>query len=94
MPDVYYAEGMTDELLTHQELAAKLKVSRRTVDRLLAAGLLPARRVGSLKRFVWAEVQAALPSATVAEPIRRQAVPGGDLVAMLKNRVRQPRRIS
>ena len=53
-----------DELLTTQEVADRLKVGHRTIDRMCADGRLPFLRVAGRgaghRRFVWAEVIQAL----------------------------------
>jgi len=49
-----------DELLTTQELAERLKVSQRTVDRMVQAERLPFVRVAGRgnghRRFIWDDV--------------------------------------
>lgn len=76
------------ELLTAAELKAKLKISTTTYYRLLTAGQLPHRMLNTSRRFVWAEVVAALPKGPA--PVRRME--GGprplDLVAIIKERAR------
>lgn len=74
------------ELLTIHEVAARLKISRRQADRLVANGVLTVRQVGGRKRFWWSEVLAAFP------PVVRGAAPSSagpaplDLVAYLKRK--------
>ena len=76
------------ELLTVAELRAKLKISSTTYYRLLGAGHLPHRLLGTSRRFVWTEVVAALPKGPMpvraVEPYRRPL----DMVAILKERAR------
>lgn len=55
-----------DELLTPQELAARMKVSARSVARLVKGGLVPARAVLGRVRFYWPEVVASLPRVPAA----------------------------
>lgn len=82
---------MDDGLLDYDELAARLKISKRQVFTLLKAGVVPARLVGRVRRFYWPEVLAALPRATApCAPLRGPAM---ELVPMLKERVRQQRRM-
>lgn len=50
----------TGELLTLDELAAFLKVSRDTVYRMAQTGKIPAVKVGNQWRFAQAEVMAGL----------------------------------
>lgn len=50
----------TGELLTLEELAAFLKVSRDTVYRMAQKGKIPAVKVGNQWRFAQAEVMTAL----------------------------------
>lgn len=47
-------------LLTKRELADRLQLSTRTIDRHVRAGLLPFRLAGSRRRFDPAEVVAFL----------------------------------
>ena len=49
---------MSEALLTIQQAAERLGVSTKTVDRLVAAGQMPAVYVGSLKRFTPADLDA------------------------------------
>ena len=55
-----------EHLLTSEELAARLKVSRRTVARLVKGGLVPALVVLGCVRFYWPEVVPALPRVPAA----------------------------
>lgn len=59
------------ELLTHCELASRLKVSVRTVRRMAAAGTIPGRQVGGRVRFSWPEVVASLPVSGPVQAVRR-----------------------
>lgn len=55
---------MTFEVLSYAALASRLALSVRTLRRKLAAGTIPARRVGKRALAVdWPAVWAALPSA-------------------------------
>ncbi len=74
-------------LLTPSELQTALKISPRTYHRLIAAGSLPCRLIGSHRRFVLEEVVAALPRPTVPTPPVR--TPHYDITAMLKQRAKQ-----
>ena len=82
------ATNMSDlDLLTPQELAVRLRLSLRSVRRLVAAGAIPFRLVGTVKRFVWSEVVAALPAGPV--PIASNQGPTSiDMVAYLKEKAR------
>ena len=51
-----YCPRMTRELLTTDELAERLKVSRRTVQRRMAAGEIPHLQFGGAVRFDWEAV--------------------------------------
>lgn len=62
---------MDGEKLTYQEIAARLKVSVRTVRRRLAAGLIPARTCGRRVLFDFDAVWAALPDARAAQATSR-----------------------
>ena len=50
----------SNELLNRDEAAAMLRVSVRTVDRLIESGELPAAKVGRSVRVARADVQALL----------------------------------
>lgn len=83
-----------DELLGYDELTAKLRVSRSTVERQVRDGVIPFRWVGSRKRFYWPDVLAALPSTFVGPPGRASGLGQGapDVVTHLKRLVpRRPR---
>lgn len=86
----------SDDLLTPHELAARLRLSLRSVRRLVAAGRVPYRLVGTVKRFVWAEVVAALPKGPVPVAPRGAAdvSPSIDMYAYIKDKARtwQPSR--
>lgn len=79
---------MDQELLRVTELAARLKCSRRFVDRLVAKGVIPYRFAGRAKRYYWPDVLAALPSAHVEPPGRAVGSGQGapDLIAHLKRK--------
>ena len=68
---------MADALLTIQECAAELKVSVRTVWRMVRDKQIPVTWVRESARFEWEKVKAALPSERPrllpdrVEPIRR-----------------------
>lgn len=62
-------------LLTPQEVAARLRVSVRTVVRLQKSGVVPGRAVLGRIRFSWPEVVARLPLAPAAAS-GRASVPG------------------
>jgi|GEM_PF-6500376 len=49
-----------DELLTKQELAARFKVSVRTIEKWSKDGFLPRIHIVSVVRFYWPEVVAHL----------------------------------
>ena len=58
-------------MLTPKELAQRLKVSERTVLRMVKGGIVPARAVLGKIRLFWPEVKAALPpvaASRVSEP--------------------------
>lgn len=82
---------LDQELLTPNELAARLKCSRRTVMRDYADGQIPARLVRGLVRFYWPDVLKALP---VSQPVRHRAptvrpgMSGNELVLRLKESAR------
>ena len=45
-----------DEMLTKKELAAKLKVTTRTIENWQADGLLPYIKISSVVLFFWPEI--------------------------------------
>jgi len=49
-----------DEMLTKQEMAARFKVSVRTIENWLNDGFLPRIRITRVVRFYWPEVVAHL----------------------------------
>ena len=49
-----------DEMLTKDELATKLKVTARTLEKWQAAGLLPYFKISSVVLFYWPDVLAHL----------------------------------
>jgi excisionase family DNA binding protein len=61
-------------LLPEEELATSLRVSRKTIKRLVAQGL-PARRVGSLVRYDLVEVKAWLKSRDEAGELTEEPAP-------------------
>lgn len=60
------AEQLTEVLLTPREVAERLKISEKSVRRLVQAGRIPARVVVGKIRLCWSEVVASLPLAPVA----------------------------
>ena len=50
---------MSEKLLTVREVARRWQVSRRTIERRVAAGELVATKVGGVTRFRLADVEAA-----------------------------------
>lgn len=60
------ADQLTAELLTPREVAARLRISERSVLRQVRAGRMPARVVVGKMRLCWPEVVASLPLAPVA----------------------------
>lgn len=79
---------MLDDLLTPQELAIRLRLSLRSVRRLVAAGAIPFRLAGTVKRFVWAEVVAALPKGPVVVARPSAGPKSIDMEAYLKEKAR------
>ena len=49
-----------EELLSQTQLAARLGVSSRTVQRYVRIGKIPVHRIGPVPVFRWSEVDAAL----------------------------------
>jgi excisionase family DNA binding protein len=47
---------MHDEFITKAQLAARMKVTTRTIDSWMAKGYVPFRKIGRTVRFSWAEV--------------------------------------
>lgn len=50
----------TDGLLNKGEVAARLRIGRRSVDNWMRKGLLPYLRLGKVIRFRWPDVLAKL----------------------------------
>lgn len=55
-PMIVVPAGSQDELLTKEEIAAKLKVDVRTVERWQWAGYIPHLKVGHFVLFHWPDV--------------------------------------
>ncbi len=49
-----------EDLLSQTQLAARLGVSSRTVQRYVRLGKIPVHRIGPVPVFRWSEVSAAL----------------------------------
>lgn len=47
----------SSDLLTKEQLAAKLGISKRTLDTWLARKTIPCIRIGDIVRFDWARVK-------------------------------------
>lgn len=80
------ADHLTAALLTTEEVAERLKISEKSVRRLVQAGRMPARVVVGKIRLCWPEVVASLPLAPVAAS-GRSSEPGVvtlDVVTRLK----------
>ena len=58
---------MSSELLTYDELAAKLKTTPGNVVRHVKRGAIPVVKLGGSTRFDWADVIAALKTQEGAE---------------------------
>ena len=56
------------EFLTKQELAARLKVTVRTVENWQQEGLIPHLKISNTIRFYWPEVVARLNGKLAAQP--------------------------
>ena len=52
--------GQVQEYLTKEELAKRLKATRRSVDNYVAKGIIPKIKIGGLSRFNWVHVCDAL----------------------------------
>lgn len=55
------SEQLTESLLEPKDVAVRLKISVKSVVRLVKAGTIPARVVVGKFRFFWPEVLASLP---------------------------------
>lgn len=69
------AEQLTEVLLTPREVAERLRISEKSVLRLVKAGRIPARVVVGKVRLCWPEVVASLPLAP-ASASGRASEPG------------------
>lgn len=69
------AEQLTEVLLTPREVAERLRISEKSVLRLVRAGRIPARVVVGKLRLCWPEVVASLPLAP-ASASGRASEPG------------------
>ena len=62
------ASSLPNRLLSKREIAARLNVSERTVDNLLAKKIIPRLRLSPrMNRFIWPRVEAALARYEVKE---------------------------
>lgn len=77
------ADQLTAALLTPREVAERLKISEKSVLRLVKAGRMPARVVVGKVRLCWSEVVASLPLAPVAAS-GRASEPGVVTLDVLK----------
>lgn len=64
----------TDSLLTLEELAAFLKVSKDTIYRMAQKGKIPAVKVGNQWRFCKEEVLETLRPQREDEPVEKEAI--------------------
>lgn len=69
------ADQLTEVLLTPREVAERLRISEKSVLRLVKAGRIPARVVVGKIRLSWLEVVASLPLAP-ASASGRASEPG------------------
>jgi excisionase family DNA binding protein len=68
-----------DDLLTQEEVAARLKVTVRTVVRLQHDGVIPFILLGKSVRFFWPTVVSHLnANSTVCRSLRRATGPAAD----------------
>jgi excisionase family DNA binding protein len=54
------AQWQSDELLTKQELASRIKLSIRSVDEWMRLGRIPYLKCGKAVRFRWSDIIAHL----------------------------------
>ena len=76
------ADQLTAALLTPREVAERLKISEKSVRRLVQSGRMPARVVVGKIRLSWPEVVASLPLAPAASG--RASEPGVVTLDVLK----------
>jgi excisionase family DNA binding protein len=57
----------SDPLPTRADIAKKFRVHERTVDRWIAAKMIPYLKIGACVRFRWGDVERALSRLTVKE---------------------------
>lgn len=77
------AEQLKEVLLTPREVAERLRISEKSVLRLVRAGRIPARVVVGKIRLCWPEVVASLPLAP-ASASGRASEPGVVALDVLK----------
>jgi excisionase family DNA binding protein len=56
-----------DEFITKAELAARMKVTTRTIDSWMAKGYVPFRKIGRTVRFSWSEVCERVPANNIGK---------------------------
>jgi excisionase family DNA binding protein len=91
MKDVLKEDG--NDYITKTEIAARLKVTSRTIDSWMAKGLVPFRKVGRTVRFDWVEVREYLKARSrrpaVETPLRTA---GQGIAKSLRERAKEIRR--
>ena len=75
--------------ITKKEMAARMKVTPRTIDAWMSKGLVPFRKIGRTVRFDWGEVSAHFASQQRrAQSATSAALPGPGIAAMLRERAK------
>lgn len=60
LPEFPANKELAAELLTGRDVARRAKVSKRTVENWVQKGIIPSLKIGGVRRFIWADVLAAL----------------------------------
>jgi excisionase family DNA binding protein len=86
-----HAISPCEVLLTKAEIAARFKVTSRTIDTWMRKRLLPFRKIGRTVRFDWTEVSEHLRSFDNNSPGKTPLFPAIGIARALKDEARKIR---
>jgi excisionase family DNA binding protein len=79
--------------ITKKEMAARMKVTPRTIDSWMARGLVPYRKIGRTVRFDWDEVREHLKLRRRPTVVPSVQEPGNGVAGLLRQRAAEIRRV-
>jgi excisionase family DNA binding protein len=82
----------SDDLLTKIEVAARMKVTPRTVDSWMKKKIIPFRKIGRAVRFDWSEVLDYLKARNQPVAVPEKAQPKCGIADLLQQRAEEIRR--